>query len=232
MIRTIPALAAVALFAASAPVALAAAETFRARGNEPFWSVEKTAEAIVFRPMEGEPVTVAPTPEPRIDGKAEIYEATAGGRPFALTIADTVCADTMSGMPLPNTVTVTIGGDTFAGCGGEPVTLLLGEWMIAEIDGKAPVTGSTPTLAFDADGKLNGNGSCNRFFGGYTLSGEGLTIAEVGSSMMACEEPVMAQEMLFLDVLKSVSRFEIGADGALILHDDGGSRTIVARPMA
>ena len=58
------------------------------------------------------------------------------------------------------------------------MTLLLGDWIIAEINGKAPVAGSTPTVTFDADGKLNGNGSCNRFFGGYTLSGEGLTVGD------------------------------------------------------
>jgi heat shock protein HslJ len=232
MLRPIHTLAAFALLAATGTAALAAAETFRGRGNEPFWSVEKTGEAIVFTPMDGAPVTVAPVPAPRKDGNAEIYEADAGGTPFALTIADAVCADTMSGMPFPNTVTVATGGDTFTGCGGEPVTLLLGDWMIAEIGGNAPAAGSMPTLAFAADGTLNGNGSCNRFFGGYTLSGEGLAVGEIGASMMACEEPLMAQEMLLLDILKGVGRFEIGADGALILHDDGGNRTIVARPVA
>ena len=135
-------------------------------------------------------------------------------------------------MPFPNTVTVAIGADTFTGCGGEPVTLLLGDWMIAEINGKAPVTGSTPTLAFDAEGKLSGGGSCNRFFGGYTLSGEGLTVGDIGASMMACEEPLMDQEMLILDILEGVGRFEIGADGALILHENGEGRTIIARPVA
>ncbi len=232
MNRLIRTATAVALFASTASVSLAATETFRGRGNEPFWSVEKTADAIVFRPMEGEPVTVSPLPSPRKDGDAEIYEATVGAETFALTIGGAVCTDTMSGMPFPKTVTVAIGADTFAGCGGEPVTLLLGDWMIAEINGKAPVKGSTPTLAFDAEGKLSGGGTCNRFFGGYALSGEGLTVGNIGASMMACEEPLMDQEMLLLDILEGVGRFEIGADGALILHEDGEGRTIVARPVA
>lgn len=229
LIRTVTAFA---LLTSTATASLAATETFRARGNEPFWSVEKTADAIIFRPMEGEAVTVAPLPAPRMDGNAEIYEATVGGAPFALTIADAVCADTMSGMPFPNSVTVAIGADTFTGCGGEPVTLLLGDWMIAEINGKPPVTGSTPTLTFDAEGKLSGGGSCNRFFGSYVLSGEGLTVGDIGASMMACEEPLMDQELLILDILEGADRFEIGSDGALILHEGGEGRTIVARPVA
>jgi uncharacterized membrane protein len=171
MNRLIRTLIAFALLASTATVSIAAPETFRGRGNEPFWSVEKTADAIVFRPMDGEPVTVAPTPAPGMDGNAEVYEGIVGGKRFALTVADAVCSDSMTGMPFPNTVTVAIGTDRVEGCGGEPATLLLGDWMIAEINGKAPVTGSTPTLAFDAEGKLSGGGTCNRFFGGYTLSG-------------------------------------------------------------
>ena len=50
--------------------------------------------------------------------------------------------------------------------------------------------------------------------------------------MMACEEPLMDQEMLILEILKGVGRFEIGEDGALILHEQWRGRTIIARPVA
>jgi heat shock protein HslJ len=231
MNRPIRTALAAALLAASATAPATAAETFRGRGNEPFWSVEVGAAGIVFTPMEGSPVTVAPVPAGRQDGNAMIYEASADGAPFVLTVADAVCTDTMSGMPFPKTVTVRLGEDAYSGCGGEPAALLVGDWMIAAIDGKPPVSGSTPNLSFDAEGKLAGGGSCNRFFGGYTLSGEGLAISEMGSSMMACDEPLMAQEQAILGILEGVTRFEIGADGALILHD-GGGRTLSARPVA
>lgn len=228
------AVTALALFAApilAAPALADGVEPFRARGNEPFWSVEMTSAAITFRPMDGAGVTVKPVPSPRQDGNAEVYEATAGGQSFVLRIASTVCTDTMSGMPFPKTVTVAIGAKTFEGCGGEPVTLLLGEWTIAEIDSQPAVAGSTPTVNFAEDGKLSGNASCNRFFGSYTLTGEGLTIGDVGSSMMACDQPLMDQEMKVLDILKAVGGFEIAGDGALILRAHDG-RTITARPAA
>jgi len=231
MNRTIRTALAAALLAAAATSPAMAAETFRGRGNEPFWSVEVGAEGIVFTPMEGAPVTVAPVPAARQDGNAMVYEASAGGTAFVLTVADAVCADTMTGMPFPKTVTVTLGDKAFSGCGGEPAALLVGDWMISAIDGKPPVTDSTPNLSFDAEGKLAGGGSCNRFFGGYTLSGEGLAISEMGSSMMACDEPLMAQDQAILGILKGVTRFEIGADGGLILHD-GEGRTLTARPIA
>jgi heat shock protein HslJ len=231
MIRFARTTTSLAILVAAASAATAGTDIFRGRGNEPFWSVEKTAEAITFQPMDGRPVTLAPVPAPRKDGNAEIYAATVGGEAFALTIADTVCADTMSGMPFPKSVTVALGAKTFSGCGGEPVTLLLGEWMIAEIDGKPAVPGSTPSVRFEADGKVNGNGSCNRFFGSYALTGEGLTVGELGSSMMMCDEPLMDQERAVLDILKVLGGFAIGEDGALILRG-GDGRTITARPVA
>ncbi|MFN8831453.1 MAG: META domain-containing protein [Labrys sp. (in: a-proteobacteria)] len=230
MIRFVRPATAVALLLSAASASIAETDTLRGRGNEPFWSVEKTAESITFRPMDGEPATVSPVPTPRKDGNADIYEATVSGETFVLTIADTVCTDTMSGMPFPKSVTVALGAKTFSGCGGEPVTLLLGEWMIAEIDGKPAVAGSTPTIRLEPDGTLNGNGSCNRFFGSYALTGEGLTVGDFGSSMMMCEEPLMHQERAVLDILKAVGGFAIGEDGALILRG-GDGRTITARPV-
>ncbi len=231
MIRFVRTATAIAVLVAATPASSAGTDTFRGRGNEPFWSVEMTSEAITFRPMEGDAMTVAPVPAPRQDGNAEVYEATAGGEAFSLTITDKVCADTMSGMPFPKSVTVALGAKTFTGCGGEPAALLRGEWIIAEINGKPPVAGSTPTVKFEADGKLNGNASCNRFFGAYTLTGEGLTVGDLGSSMMACDQPLMDQEMMVLEILKGLGGFAIGEDGALILRGNDG-RTITARPVA
>ena len=111
----------------------------------------------------------------------------------------------MSGMPHPQSVTVVVGGQTLTGCGGEPVSLLQGaEWTVVEIDGKALVAGSQVTLAFGADGHLSGHASCNRFMSEYTLSGEGLAIAEGAGTRMMCDEALMEQERTFLAALGSV----------------------------
>lgn len=51
-----------------------------------------------------------------------------------LRITDKVCIDTMSGMPSLRSVSVALETDMFAWCGGEPGTLLQGDWVITEID--------------------------------------------------------------------------------------------------
>ncbi|MCJ7599228.1 MAG: META domain-containing protein [Methyloceanibacter sp.] len=58
----------------------------------------------------------------------------------------------MSGMTFPKTVAVTHGERKFSGCGGDPTSLLHGEWAIEQIEGKAIVAKSEPTLAFGMDG--------------------------------------------------------------------------------
>jgi heat shock protein HslJ len=199
---------------------------FRARGNEPGWTIEKTDMGISFRTMDGKTVAISPLPPgQKVDG-GEIYRSTTEGQSFTLSIFDMICTDTMSGMPHPASVVVEWGSDRFTGCGGEPADLLRGEWVIGEINGKSVLAGSEVSLSFGADGQLSGNASCNRYFGSYALTGEGLTISELGSSRMLCEQPAMQQEELFLAALRATKRFEIGPDGALSLHGtDGRSLT-------
>jgi heat shock protein HslJ len=48
----------------------------------------------------------------------------------------------------------------------------------------------------------------------------------VGSTKMACEQPLMDQEFVFLQILGAVSRFEFDTEGKLVLHSDDG--TLVA----
>ena len=208
-----------------ASLSQAATTTFSARGNEPSWCVEMTDATITFRAMGAEAVTISPKPDAKVVTAAETYIATVEGEPFSLTITDKICVDTMSGIPHPKIVAVNLGKKTYSGCGGDPTTLLHGEWLIEGISGKPIIAKSQPTFNFGDDGQISGNGSCNRYFGPYTLSGEGLKISDLASSMMFCEQPLVDQEALLLKSLSETSRFEIKAGGVLVLL---GSRDCVS----
>jgi heat shock protein HslJ len=218
--------AGLALMLFFAATAAAQAASFTARGNEPFWRIEITEEGISFQDMEGKTFIVSPKPEPETAEGVETFRAEVDGQPFSLTVTDKICVDTMSGMPHPKTVALTHGERALSGCGGEPASLLHGEWSILEIGGKDLVPESKPTLAFDPDGRVYGHGSCNRYFGNFKLTGEGLSVSPLGSTQMACDQALMDQEYAFHQILEKISRFEIDADGKLILHTDDG-RTVV-----
>ena len=211
-----------------APAAAAETAEFVARGKEPGWIVRKTVDGITFSPMDGPEVTVSPLPQMQEADGAAIYEATVNGESFKLTITQEVCVDTMSGMSYPASVSVETGGKRFEGLGGEPAALLHGAWIVEQIDGKPIVEGSNVTMDFGTEGKVAGGASCNRYFSAYTLTGEGLNFSKAGSTMMACEQPLMDQERRFLKILEAVARFEIGPDGALLLQTDN-ARSVTAR---
>jgi heat shock protein HslJ len=213
-----------------APIDSGEAASLTARGNEPGWHIEVSDKAITFRAMDGETFTIEPVPQATTANAVETYAATVGGRPFTLALADEVCADTMTGMQHPKTATVVIGDRRLTGCGGEPAALLHGDWRIEEIGGKAIVAGSEPTLTFEPDGRIHGNGSCNRFIGGFSLSGEGLKFSQTGASMMACDQPLLKQEHNLLQAFDAIRRFEVGPGGELrLLGDNGGTLVSLRR---
>jgi heat shock protein HslJ len=220
-----------ALIAATAVPLLAAtasaAEPVTARGNEPFWHLEIGETELTFRPLEGDPIA-AKFSVHSAQG-FDLYLATTDGGPLVAVLGDAICVDTMSGMPFPKTAVVVIGDHEYSGCGGVPATLLQREWSVQQIKGVPILDGTEPTIAFAADGSIYGSASCNRYFGSFSLTGEGLAISETGTSMMMCEPEVMTQEQNLLMALESVQRFEIGPAGELILVGSTGE-AIVASP--
>ena len=93
------------------------------------------------------------------------------------------------------------------------------------------MAGSAATLTFDAEGNVYGKASCNRFTGGFKLTGESLTVGPLATTMMACQPKLMEQEQKFLELLTQVQGFAIAGDGALTLRAADG-QTIGARRQA
>ena len=76
-------------------------------------------------------------------------------------------------------------------------------------------------IRFGAEGKLKGHGGCNGFFGSYKISNDGLEIGPIGTTHMACPDPIIDRELAFtkrLQAAKSFKRERI----KLELLDEGG----------
>ena len=211
--------------------AIAAEPILRAGGNEPGWSVVIDAEGLELTTGYGERRLKAATYTVQTESGRRVYRAEAEGQSVVVSVAETICTDTMSGMQRPLTVEVQVGADRLAGCGGESASLLTGaEWAVLRIDGREVAAGSTPSLNFDAEGNVYGHGSCNRFRGGFKLTGESLTMGPFATTMMACPEPLMEQEQKFLELLAKTTGFAVGADGDLELRTDAGPTILAHRP--
>ncbi len=98
--------------------------TYKAQGNEPFWSVEIMGEdAIRYTTPETEvtfpfvPPILSPSSNP-----SEVYAAKTTEHDLRMVIyTEEGCSDTMSGEEFPNTVEVTFDDRKMSGC-GQPVT--------------------------------------------------------------------------------------------------------------
>jgi heat shock protein HslJ len=207
----------------------AASETpLIARGNEPGWNVTIGEAEIELVTDYGATRSTFPKPAPEASGDATRYVVADAN--LTITVLEQPCADTMSGMFYPLTVTIERPEGVLSGCGGEPASLLLGpEWVVESIDGEALIANSRPTIVFNEEGQVAGSASCNRYLASYELTGEGLSIAGGASTMMACVPSLMAQERRFLDALAAVTRFEIAPDGALVLLADDGPKLVARR---
>ncbi len=83
-----------------------------------------------------------------------------------------------------------------------------------------------PHLTFATDSaRVTGSGGCNRMFGNYTLSGDSMSFAGIGSTKMACPAG-MDIETAFLPALERVTRWRISGQH-LELTDSSGA--LVAR---
>ncbi len=188
-----------------------------ARGNEPGWKLELRGDALTLVTQEGQ----------NLEARATLTEATAQQRSYAastdsgelrVTFRDSGCIDTMSGMPHPYTVGVRLGGKSLSGCGGEPALLLQGaEWVVTKLSGALAIAEPPATLHFGADGRVSGSSSCNRYSGGYTLTGEGLTFSQMASTRRACAPELMKQEAALFEALGQVQRFDLSAAETLRL---------------
>jgi heat shock protein HslJ len=96
-------------------------------------------------------------------------------------------------------------------------------WTLTELEGAAALPEATVDLTLTADGTVSGSAGCNQYTGSATFADGEMTLGpNLASTMMACEDPIMAQESAFLAALERVSGYEVG-DGELRLTDSDGN---------
>lgn len=205
---------------------------FTARGQEPGWHLRIDEDGMEIMVRYGDQQLSFPRVAPEISAAGTRYEAESDGHRLTVLVDPQTCTDTMADMVYPFRVRYTLDGDAQMGCGGDPRKVLGGgEWLIEEIGGQAVVAGTLPTIEFmqiEGEDRFAGRASCNRYMGGFHLTGEGVRLSPAASTLMACPDEAQAlQERRLLALLDEVYGFGVDEQGRLILRAGGGS--IVAR---
>lgn len=90
---------------------------------------------------------------------------------------------------------------------------LTGTWKLVSYGPADSMTAALPDadakLTFNDDGTVTGSGGCNSLGGMYEADDKTVTFSEMTSTLMACDEPRMAQESAVTQVLSGLAQFEI-----------------------
>ena len=187
-----------------------------ARGNEPGWRVTVGADEVEINAAYGEDERRTPRSATQLTEMGQTLEMPQINA--RLSVEDRLCHDDMSGMPYPQRAVLTLDGRAYRGCGGEARSLLTGEtWRIEDVMGGGVVDGAEVTIGFDAEGRAFGRAACNRYSGGYELTGEGISFGPMAATKMACAPALMDLETKVFEALGQVRRFDVDETGALLL---------------
>ena len=190
--------------------AVAAQPSLVARGHEPDWHLVIGPEGVALRSLAPDlAFTAARVEHGTRDGRPALT-ASAGERRLSVAIDERLCADTMTGMPFPVGVRLSLDGRELSGCGGETLTVLEGGWRVILMDGRLVPAGTIITIVFGHDGQVSGRGGCNRYSGSFTLTGEGLAFGPAAATRMACPQTQMKTEARFFERLGQVTRVTPG----------------------
>lgn len=102
------------------------------------------------------------------------------------------------------------------------VDLAGSEWRPSFMSAAELPAGIKMQVEFQPDGRITGNGGCNRFFGGYTISGNHIEIGPLASTRKGCPGLLLAETALFA-TLEAAKSFE-QSDATLVLFDAFGAR--------
>lgn len=206
---------------------------FKAQGNEPFWSLEISTNAIQFKGLESENQFTAPHVEPirAMDANVKMYKGTTEKDSFQITITQTECTDSMSGIKYMYQVAVEITSiktrksTTYNGCGAYSVDYRLHDiWVLETLEGKpmlaAYFLSDLPMLEINSKmANFSGFGGCNKIRGSIFQEKELLRFMNIISSRMACEPN--NKEDQFLKALQSSTTYEIKNNRLYLSNPDG-----------
>ena len=96
------------------------------------------------------------------------------------------------------------------------------EWRPSFMRASDLPAGNHMVVQFNPDGRITGNGGCNRFFGAYTISGNHIKIGPLASTRKGCPGLLLAETAFFatLEAAKSFAQDET----TLVLFDAAGTK--------
>ena len=115
---------------------------------------------------------------------------------------------------LLSVVALTLAAVAATAARAETEPLAGSEWRPVEIEGVEVAEDVETFIRFGEDGKVEGNGGCNRFFGSVEIDGETLAFGPLAATKMLCPGPASETEDRFFAALAEATAFH--RDGTVL----------------
>ncbi|QLQ30314.1 MAG: META domain-containing protein [Candidatus Thiothrix singaporensis] len=93
-------------------------------------------------------------------------------------------------------------------------------WNLKSLDSQSVNTAYLPTISFETS-RITGYGGCNRYFGNYTSSNDGVfSTHQIGATKMACNNERDQLEQRYLEQLSKASLYAITREQLHILDNN------------
>jgi heat shock protein HslJ len=113
----------------------------------------------------------------------------------------------------------------------DPATLRGGPWLLTDLHGRAPMTGSRIRVSFTED-SIRGHAGCRAYSGTYTATGNRLGVTSIGMQDPTCRrEYLLVQEGDFTTGLSETAHYQVRGD-TLELHTVRGGKLLFRRAAA
>ena len=100
---------------------------------------------------------------------------------------------------------------------------LVGKWKLTSYGSSGSPTHAVAdvdaTIEFTNDGKVSGNSGCNGFGGTYEIKDAQIAFSPIVSTLMACDDPRMAQENAVFQVVKDNVDYKIDGKTLTLTKD-------------
>ena len=94
------------------------------------------------------------------------------------------------------------------------------KWRAVSVGEEAIPANSGIYIQFEVDGSIKGHAGCNGFFGSLEQRQSGVGVGPLGATRMACPDPIMSRELIFIDAVQKMASFQSTSDALSLLDEE------------
>ena len=105
-----------------------------------------------------------------------------------------------------------------SGSSGAEITGI--KWRAVSVGDEAIPANTGIYIRFEVDGSIEGHAGCNGFSGSLEQRDSGVGVGPLGTTRMACPDPIMSREATFIDAVQKMASFQSTSDSLSLLDEE------------